>query len=123
MKSIQPNSRRHDISFHASGRIDISARIARKLSLAPGDVIDVVEDCGSELYLTVKLRAGSYVGRHNGMVWSTAKGKGTFRTCCKPITKAVLAVAGFNNSLRCPCGLELERDNNKYITIIYRNHL
>ena len=46
MKSILPNSRKHDISFHASGKIDISAHIAKKLSLAPGDVIDIAHGCG-----------------------------------------------------------------------------
>lgn len=119
MKSILPNSRKHDISFHASGRIDISAHLARKLSLAPGDVIDIVEERG-EWYLYVKLRAGSYVGRHNGKVWATANGRGTFRACSKPITKAVLAAASASVELRCPCGTEVERDNTKYITIIYR---
>ncbi len=119
MKSILSNSRKHDISFCASGKIDISAHIARKLSLAPGDVIDIAEN-GGELYLYVKLRAGSYIGRHSGTVWSTANGKGTFRTCSKSITKTMLARACATGRLRCPCGMEIESNNRKYITIIYR---
>lgn len=119
MKSILPNSRKHDISFHASGKIDISAYIARKFSLAPGDVIDIAQE-GGEWYLYVKLRAGSYAGRHNGRVWATSNGHGTFRTYSKSITDAVLAAAGASVRLRCPCGTEVERDNTKYITIIYR---
>lgn len=119
MKSILPNSRKHDISFHASGKIDISAHIARKLSLAPGDVIDIAEN-GDELYLYVKLRAGTYVGRHSGTVWSMANGKGTFRTCSTSITKTMLAKAAATSRLRCPCGTEIESNNTKYITIIYR---
>lgn len=119
MKSILLNSRKHDISFHASGKIDISAHIARRLSLAPGDVIDIMHDSG-ELYLYVKLRAGNYVGRHNGTVWATAHGKGTFRTWSKAMTSAVLHRTGATGILRCPCGMEFERDNKKYITIIYR---
>jgi len=120
MKSILPNSRKHDISFHASGKIDISAYIARKLSLAPGDVIDIAVEEGGEWYLYVKLRAGTYVGRHNGRVWATANGHGTFRTYSKSITDAVLTAAGASDRLRCPCGTEFERDNIKYTTIIYR---
>ena len=50
MKSILPNSRKHDISFHASGKIDISAHIARKLSLAPGDIIDIAHENGDGIY-------------------------------------------------------------------------
>lgn len=119
MKSILPKSRKHDISFHPSGKIDISAHIARSLSLAPGDVIDIVCESG-ELYLYVKLRAGNYIGRHVGRVWATARGKGTFRTWSKALSNAVLRGAGASGLLNCPCGLEFERDNKKYITIIYR---
>lgn len=119
MKSLLQNSRKHDISFHASGKIDISAHIARRLSLAPGDVIDIVQDAG-EWYLCVKLRSGSYVGRHDGRVWPTSNGKGTFRTWSRTLARAVLTASGATDLLRCPCGAEIEQDNNKYITIIYR---
>lgn len=118
MKSILPNSRKHDISFHASGKIDISAHIARKLSLSTGDVIDIAQENG-EWYLYVKLRSGNYAGRHDGRVWATARGKGTFRTWSKALTHAVLTAAGASARLRCPCGSEIERNNIKYITIIY----
>ena len=119
MNSILPNSRRHDISFHVSGKIDISAHIARELALCPGDVIDIGQENG-ELYLYVKLRSGNYVGRHGGRVWTTAQGKGTFRTWSKALTRSVLTAAGNIAKLRCPCGTMIERNNVKYITIIYR---
>lgn len=123
MKSILPNSRKHDISFHASGRIDISAHIAHALSLRPGDVIDIVRngDDGGELYLCVKLRSGSYVGRHKGKVWATSNGTGTFRTYLTSLTRTVLSASGLGcKLLRCPCGSVFEENGNKYITIIYR---
>lgn len=119
MKSILPNSRKHDISFHPSGKIDISAHIARKLNLTPGDVIDIAQESG-EWYLHVKLRSGTYTGRHEGRVQATVNGKGTFRTYSKTITSAVLRATGKSGIFRCPCGLEIERDKQKYITIIYR---
>lgn len=119
MKSILSNSRKHDITFHASGKIDISAHIARRLSLVPGDVIDIAQENG-EWYIYVKLRTGNYVGRHEGRVWATARGKGTFRTWSKALSMAILKEAGSIKLLRCPCGMEIERDNKKYITIIYR---
>lgn len=122
MKSILSNSRKHDISFYPSGKIDISAYLARRLSLAPGDVIDIASD-SDEWYLYVKLRSGTYTGRHKGCVWATNNGKGTFRTCSKALAAAVLAAAGAVGRLRCPCGAEIERDNTKYITIIYRRSL
>lgn len=119
MKTLLPNSRKHDISFHASGKIDISAHIARRLALAPGDVIDIVHDDG-ELYLYVKLRTGHYTGRHEGRVWATAHGKGTFRTWSPAISRAVLSFAHASARLRCPCGAEIQRDGTTFITIIYR---
>lgn len=118
MKSILPFSRKHDLSFFPSGRIDISAHIARQLLLAPGDVIDIALH-GGEWYLYIKLRAGSYVGRHEGRVWATANGKGTFRTCSQKLARAVIAAAGIaTNCLRCPCGEAININNNTYITII-----
>lgn len=118
MKSILTNSRKHDISFYASGKIEISAHIARRLSLVPGDVIDIAQE-HDEWYLYVKLRSGKYVGRHDGRVAATSKGKGTFRTYSKAMTNTVLSAAGFTDRLRCPCGADIERNNIKYITIIY----
>ncbi len=122
MKSISINTRRHDITFHASGKIDISARIVRRLNLAPGDVIDIAAE-GRELYLYVRLRAGKYAGRHSGSVWATAQGKGTFRTCSKTLAAYVLQKAGKMRKLRCPCGDEITLQNKQYITIIYQCQL
>lgn len=120
MKSILPNSRKPDISFHPSGKIDISARIARQLSLASGDVIDIAYDAG-ELYLYVRLRAGRYIGRHEGRVWgTTVHKKGTFRTYSKTLVEAALSAAGTSGPLRCPCGEVIEHNHRPYITIIYR---
>ena len=36
---------------------------------------------------------------------------------------AVLREAGVSGLLRCPCGMEVEHDNKKYITIIYRGSI
>lgn len=49
MKSFFANTRRHDITFNADGRIEISARATRALDLHPGDVIDVaIDEVGRE---------------------------------------------------------------------------
>lgn len=121
MNSMLPNSRKHDISFNANGKIDISARIARRLSLSPGDVIGIARSDG-ELYLYVRHRAGSYSGRHAGRVWATSHGSaGTFRAWSKEMAMSVIGMSEKPcRLLRCPCGAEIERDNTRYITIIYR---
>ena len=42
MQSILGNTRKADITFYASGRIDISARVAKHLQLSRGDVLDIM---------------------------------------------------------------------------------
>lgn len=44
MQSILGNTRKADITFYASGRIDISARVAKHLQLSRGDVLDIMID-------------------------------------------------------------------------------
>ncbi len=124
MESILPSSRKPDISFHPSGKIDISARIARLLDISPGDIIDILLDADGELYLYVKLRAGTYTGHHQGRVNATARsGKGTTRVWSRAIARAILAKAAVSGPLRCPCGSPTIRDNKTLITIIYRHSL
>lgn len=120
MKSLLHNSRKHDITFHASGKIDISAHIARKLSLAPGDVVDIADDSG-EWWLYVKYRNNDYIGRYESVVYATNKQrKGTMRVYSKALCKKVLALVGATTCLRCPCGEVVYRNNKPFISIIYR---
>ena len=56
MQSILGNTRKADITFYASGRIDISARVAKHLQLSRGDVLDIMID-QDEFYLYVRLRS------------------------------------------------------------------
>ena len=42
VRSILGNTRRADISFYSSGKIDITSRIANALGMVDGDVIDVL---------------------------------------------------------------------------------
>lgn len=125
MKSLLPSSRRHDISIHHSGRIDISARVARILSLRPGDVIDITAGTNGELYLYVRQRAAAIIGRHAGTVWATAPhGKGTYRCKSQQLARAVLSHARCTAvRLRCPCGEPIQQDNTTYVTIIHHCQL
>ena len=65
MNHLLDNTRRHDITFNVSGRIEISARATRALDLHPGDVIDVaIDEVRRECYLYIKHRAEKLSGRH-----------------------------------------------------------
>lgn len=72
MTSVLGNTRRADITFHKSGKIDITARVTKALGLRAGDVIDIVTGNG-ECYLRVKHRAERLIGRHEAQVWPTSK--------------------------------------------------
>ena len=72
MKPLLQNSRRPDITFYPTGRIDITARIAKMLQLQPGDVINIASD-GEEFILYVMLRKKDSLSgsRHAGTVYPT----------------------------------------------------
>jgi hypothetical protein len=103
MTTTLDNTRRPDITFHSSGRIDITARVAKALSLHPGDVIDIAHD-GSEYYLYVKHRAA--LGRHEAQCRPTNYGKicNSFRAHSKRLCMAVFDVNGTSTEARLPVG-------------------
>lgn len=88
MQSILGNTRKPDILFHASGRIDIAAHVARTIGLRQGDVIDIMTDDG-ECLLYVKHRA-PVVGRHEGRAFRTNACGNHFRAWSKTLCKAML---------------------------------
>lgn len=49
MSNIITSHRRPDITFYKNGRIIISSRVARKLNMAPGSAINILEDDGEYL--------------------------------------------------------------------------
>lgn len=60
-------TRHGDITFHSSGRIDLTAHVSRTLDIKPGDVLNIASHGTSfvELYLYVSRRVGDTVGRHS----------------------------------------------------------
>lgn len=92
MQSILGNTRKTDITFHADGRIDISARVAKMLSLQRGDVIDVLLD-GGELYLYIKLHAPT-VGRHEAACFPTHSRGRHFRAWSQRLCGYMIAAGG-----------------------------
>ena len=103
MNCALQNTRRPDITFHSDGRIDITARVAKALSLHPGDVIDIAHD-SSEYYLYVKHR--NAIGRHEAQCHPTNKGKicNNLRAHSRRLCLAVLRVNGNYTIARLPVG-------------------
>lgn len=106
MTSVLGNTRRADITFHASGQIDITARVSKALALQAGDVIDIVTGNG-ECYLRVKHRAARLVGRHEAQVYPTSKAVkrcNNMRCHSKRLTAAVLKMCHVDDVARLHTG-------------------
>lgn len=109
MQSILINSRKADIIFRRSGRINISARVAKSLGLACGDVIDIMEDHG-EYYLYIKHHA-PVVGRHEGMVMRSNKSGNHFIAHSVTLSRYILSKCELYNTARLCCGEAINLPN------------
>lgn len=128
--SILGNTRRADISFHPSGKIDITSRITNALGMVDGDVIDIMK-CKGEFYLYVSVRASDICGRHEAQCFPSKRGGRHFRTWCRRLCSAILSECSPPRSDSLPCnkparvclaaGEVVELNGHKAITIITRN--
>ncbi len=122
MQSILGNTRKTDITFHANGRIDISARVAGILSLQKGDVIDVM-DGGEEFYIYVKLHAPT-VGRHEAACFPTHSRSRHFRAWSQRLCRALIKAGGSSlDKVELSCGTPVNLTVGTAIPIIYRHIL
>ena len=106
MKSLLGNTRRPDISFYKSGRIDITARVAKLLDLHAGDVIDIALD-DDEYLLYIKHKRGNIVGRHEAQCQTTnpACPQGNnLRAYSKRLASVVLHACHADSMARLPVG-------------------
>jgi hypothetical protein len=125
MTSILGNTRRPDIKFHHSGRIDISAAITRQLSLSRGDVIDIIIHKG-EYYLIVRAKANQILGRHEAQCFVTnlkAKHCDSLRAYSKRLCEAILQVTGSSEAYLPAGAAETIEPYGTAIPLITRNNL
>lgn len=129
-RSILGNTRRADISFYSSGKIDITSRIANALGMIDGDVIDIMMWKG-EFYLYVSLHASDICGRHEAQCFPSKRGGRHFRTWCRRLCSAIISECGVNvtdalhgketSRVSFAAGEVAEVHGRKAITIITRN--
>lgn len=122
MKHLLDNSRRHDITFNAGGRIEISARVTLALGLQPGDVIDVaVDERTREVYLYVKHRQPA--GRHKAQCHRTGKGRtcNSLRAHSVEICEQVLRMRGYSDTqAKLPVGDPVDLQGTRALPLIIR---
>lgn len=98
------NSRKTDITFWKSGRIEISAWVAKSIGLHSGDVIDVfVDEQEGEYYLFVKLHA-PFIGRHKAVAMKSNSAGNHFRANSKDITAFFLDECKASRYVKLACG-------------------
>lgn len=93
MPKIIPVTRCGDITFHLDGRIDLTAHVAKALSLRPGDVINIarIEGRFCEHYLYVARRSYETTGRHSCTCHPVKNNGRYMRVFCKRLTGYVLS--------------------------------
>ncbi len=112
------NTRKADIIFSSTGRIDITARIAKHLQLSRGDVIDIMVD-GCEYYLYVKRRA-PINGRYEAMVLPTNKRGNHFRAYSRRLCSAILRASGAVDTARLCVGVPVDSTYGTLLPIIIK---
>ena len=106
MPKIITVTRCDDITFHPDGRIDLTAHVAKALSLCPGDVINIarIEGRFIEHYLYVARRSYEITGRHS-CICHPVKNNGRYmRVFCKRLTRYVLSHSHSPTALRLRVG-------------------
>ncbi len=110
MHSILQFTRRPDVTLYATGRIDITSRVAKTIGIKDGDVIDIAESNG-EYWIYIRQHAESVVGAHEATVRSSKKGSRNLRCYSKRLCQYMLAVHGIcgkGASLRVPAGRTIQ---------------
>lgn len=119
VKSILGNTRRADISFYSSGKIDITSRIANLLGMMEGDTIDIMTSQG-EFYLYISVHASDISGRHEARCYPSKQGGRHFRTYCRRLSHAILTECGNVSRVSLAAGMAVDVNGHRAIPIITR---
>ncbi len=119
MIKLLERTRRPDITFCRNGRISITARVVRLLSLKPGDSINIAFHLG-ECYL-MALRNENALGRHVAQCYPTKKGSRNY--CANSVTLCRLMLDNCQiHAQRASfmVGKEEQWGSEVYLPIIYK---
>lgn len=122
MESILGNTRRPEVIFYASGRIDITSNIASRLRLCAGDVIDILTD-GEEFYLYVKHRAPVVVGKHEGAIYYSNRHGKHCRTSSVRLCREMIKVCNADGIARLSAGETVTDEDGRELIPIITKHL
>ena len=118
MTNIIERTRRPDITFCRSGRINISARVARMLCLKKGDTINIANKNGEFLLFAIPHRPG----RHYAQCFPSKNGSLNFCVNSVALARAILneaRVSAFSASFFV--GYPIDIEGSIYLPIITKN--
>ncbi|MBE6336254.1 MAG: hypothetical protein E7066_06230 [Lentimicrobiaceae bacterium] len=121
MKSLLGNTRKPDLTFHSSGKIDITSSVVSCLRLSAGDTIDIMTD-GEEFYLYVKHRA-PMASRCKGRVHKSGMYGSHFRAWSVRLCKIILAECNANDIVRLSVGEKITDEKYGNMLPIITKHL
>lgn len=138
MKKLLEHTRRPDISFNRNGTIRITARVARILSLCPGDTINIAVSNGGNPdqpahgatrtspaeYLLYATHHVNNTGRHEAQCYPTKTGSKNFCANSVRLCRSLLDSVGVKaDKASFMIGEAFERGDTTYLAIITRQSL
>ena len=119
MIKLLERTRRPDITVCRNGRISITARVARLLSLQPGDSINIAFHL-DECYLLAARHADA-IGRHIAQCHPTKKGSHNYCANSVLLARLLLDYCGIHaQRASFMVGKEETRNGEVYLPIIYK---
>lgn len=117
MIKLLEHTRRPDISFCRNGRILITARVARILSLRPGDTINVAFI--DREYLLYAVHHDNAIGRHVAQCYPTKKHSRNYCANSVELCRAMLSIAKVSTDrVSLMAGEPFTKDETVYLPII-----
>lgn len=121
MEKILSTTRRPDITFHATGEIYITARVARILQLTGHSCINVALERGE--YLLFAEHYDRMIGNHTGRCHPVNSGSRYFRANSVRLCRAMLDACGVSGRAALMCGETILVNGKPHLPIITRTTL
>lgn len=123
MINLLEHTRRPDITFCRNGRILITARVARILSLRPGDTINIARDNNGE-FLLFATHYENAIGHHVAQCYPTKKGSRNFCANSVSLCRSIFQASNVSGQRAAfMAGEPVVRNYSTYVPIITRRPL
>ena len=121
MEKILSTTRRPDITFHDSGEIYITSRVARILQLTEKSCLNVAIENGE--YLLFAEHYEGMIGNHTGRCYPVNSGSQYYRANSVKLCRAMLNACGVSGRAALMCGETISLNGKPNLTIITRTTL